>query len=94
MRNRYHIVIEEENSEEFVECMNHLGCSYEYVYRLNHNNKSIKRHYIAAMSKYELLYLRLTCSTGKIVDIEEFERQSLLTMVQNEAISDTGPGVH
>ncbi len=84
MREEYHIKIEVSEKEQLDRTLKYLGIEPNFVAALN-TGKGMTLDYMVSLSKYELLYLRLSCVTGKIVNVAEWRR--------NEKILHTDPEV-
>lgn len=70
MRNKYHIVIEKNEDENFKSILETLKITAELrtdsvSFDANHID------YVIFLSKYELLYMRLTCKTGHLFNLDE-----------------------
>lgn len=69
MKSTYHIIIDKEDKDKLEDILTSFGTdiSAKVVTTLEDNNTVID--YIVTLSKYELLYIRLACNSGKIKDI-------------------------
>lgn len=71
MRERYHIKIAGEHVPEFERIITQLGVISEFACGLVENGQILENDYIVELSKYELLYVRLACQAGKIINIKD-----------------------
>lgn len=71
MRERYHIKVAGEHIPEFEKIITQLGVVSQFVCGIVENSKPVENDYIVELSKYELLYIRLACRAGKIINIKD-----------------------
>lgn len=73
MKTKYHIIIDDNNRDELELCLKKMGVGTEFVSRTHYGDR-IEAHYLVSLTKYELLYLRLACTTtGKVIDVDAWE---------------------
>lgn len=69
MKKHYHIIITADEKDNIVNAFATLGIEPQHTV-INTNEFNIKRYeYIIWLSKYELLYVRLACKTGRVIEI-------------------------
>lgn len=71
MKDRYHVKIDGEHIDQFKNAISTMKLEYEFGTSLNENNRVIEADFIVELSKYELLYLRLACQSGKIINLAD-----------------------
>lgn len=72
MRETYHIIIEKDEQSYLDKVFAHLEVEPEMRITMNSNEENTI-HYIVDLSKYELLLVRLSARTGKIVPVPNKE---------------------
>jgi hypothetical protein len=72
MRTTYHIVINREEEAQLERILKHFGTEPSFKASMN-TSDSQTFEYLVDLSKYELLYLRLSCS-GKIIEVDTHEK--------------------
>lgn len=70
MRERYHIKIAGEHVAEFERIITQLGVVSKFTCGVRENNQILENDYIVELSKYELLYIRLACQSGQIINLK------------------------
>lgn len=69
MKKTYHIYVEYNESDNVDYALRHLNVTPTSIKKMPDDKGSGRADYIVSLSKYELLYLRLACSSGKMKDI-------------------------
>ncbi len=67
MRKVYKICVEDPEKENVENAFKHLGVTEDT--RLLHGDAGDRVEYVVSLSKYELLYLRLSCKSGTLKNI-------------------------
>lgn len=85
MRKSYHVIIDDENEVvSYIRVLEKLGVDPEFsCTERQYNDNKFKHESVIELSKYELLYLRLSVKTGNIKEI-----------TSNEAVLHPGSGLH
>jgi len=83
MREEYHIKIDREEQENIQRVLQYLGIEPNFVSSM-YTSKGTTLDYIVELSKYELLYLRLVCKTGAIVNISEWTKHAKVSHSDSE----------
>jgi hypothetical protein len=78
MKERYHIQIDGEHIDQFKSTIARMGAEYEFGCSLNENGKVLNADFIVELSKYELLYLRLSVRSGKIINLTNLPCENTL----------------
>jgi len=69
MRQRYHIVLDGDNWSSFQDAAKSLSIDTSFESKLTSTNGWSQYDYIVELSKYELLFLRLSCPMKKLVQL-------------------------
>lgn len=77
MREEYHIKVDRTEKEHIERAFKYLGVEPNTVISLNTISGSALE-YMVELSKYELLYVRLVCKTGAVVNITEWSNNEKL----------------
>lgn len=80
MKQRYHIVIEDkhdrdENRTQFYRALSHIGIKASADI-ITGKVDLFEYHYFLELSKYDLLFLKLSCPSGRVVNVDEWEKHN------------------
>ena len=75
MRKSYHFTIPGHERKNFKQVLKRLGLKEDTVVSTVDKHNVRQHDFVVAVSKYELLYIRLACEHGSYVDIEAFQKK-------------------